>query len=37
MLAINPDLRQPIVERLIAYLLTGAFLGVGFTLYRIFR
>jgi hypothetical protein len=37
MLAVNPDLLQPVVERLIAYLLTGAVLGVGFTLYRIFR
>jgi hypothetical protein len=37
MLAVNPDLLQPVVEHLIAYLLTGAFLGVGFTLYRIFR
>jgi hypothetical protein len=37
MLAVNPDVLQPVVERLIAYLLTGAFLGVGFTLYGILR
>ena len=37
MLAVNPDVLQPVVECLIAYLLTGAFLDVGFTLYRIFR
>jgi hypothetical protein len=37
MLAVNPDVLQPVVERLIAYLLTGAFLAVGFTLCRIFR
>lgn len=32
MLAVNPDLLQPVVDRLIAYLLTDAFLRVGFTL-----
>ena len=37
MLAVTPDLLQPVIERLIAYLLTGALLGVGFTLYRILR
>lgn len=35
MLAVDPDLLQPVIERLIAFMLTGA--GVGFTLYRIFR